>query len=187
MSIKQFIGRSYWGKLFKRDKPLFLVVFLFFALSIFSNLIRLNTTPFFLFDMYAVKIPVLKTYSLYEVYYGEGQRVDIPHTWLQPRKMLLTEPLSRYIEYGLTGGSADPFGVYLKNDWGPRHPRFRSLIPYLYDSSAQYDAFPAWYKRYLSEQVDGPVGRIYVLEKVIGFDANGWATALSSDTAFVIP
>lgn len=187
MSIKKTIGRSYWGKLFYRDKFLFFVISLFFALSLFFNLIRLNITPFFLFDMYSVKMPSQPDYSLYELRYGNDRRVDIPHSWEQPRKMILYEPLTEYVSMQIEHGGRDPFGEYLKNDWGPRHPRFRSLIPYLYDSSAQFDAFPAWLKRYLSPQVDGPVGHIYVLKKRVGFDPNGWVYDISSDTTLVIP
>jgi hypothetical protein len=187
MSIKKKIGGTYWGRLFYRDKPLFFVISLFFALSLFFNLIRLNITPFFLFDMYAVKMPSQPDYSLYELRYGNGRRVDIPHTWEQSRKLMLFEPLSRYASMAIGGGGKDPFGEYLKNDWGVRHPRFRSMIPYLYDSSAQFNAFPAWFKRYLSPQLDGPVGHIYVLKKTVGFDANGWVREISSDTTLVIP
>src|SRR5450432_457059 len=104
MSIKKIIGGSYWGKLFHRDKPLFFVIFLFFALSLFFNLIRLNITPFFLFDMYAVKMPSQPDYSFYELHYGDGRRVDIRHTWEQPGKLMLFEPLSRYVSMRIEGG-----------------------------------------------------------------------------------
>ena len=181
------IARSYWGKLYYGDKFLFFVIFLFFLLTLFLNLIKLNITPFFLFDMYAVKMPSQPDYSIYEVRYGDDRRLDIRHTWEQPRKLILFEPLSQYMSMRIDAGGHDPFGEYLKNDWGPRHPRFRSLIPYLYDSSAQFDKFPGWFRRYLSPQVNGPVGRICILKKTVAFDANGWVKEISSDTAMVIP
>jgi hypothetical protein len=187
MSIKKAIGRSYWGRLFYRDKLLFLVISFFFMGSLFFNLIKLGITPFFLFDMYAVKIPPQTGYSFYEVRYGHRQRLELPHTWEQPRKLILFEPLSWYTELTIDKKGKDPFGEYLKNNWGVRHPRFRSLIPYLYDSSAQLAAFPDWYKRYLAPQVDGPIGSVYVLKKTVGFDAEGWTHEISSDTTLKIP
>ena len=187
MPIKKIIAGSYWGRLFYRDKPLFFIISLFFVLCLFFNLIRLNITPFFLFDMYSVKMPSQPDYSFYELRYGNDRRFDIGHTWEQPAKMILYEPLSEYMTMQTEYGGKDPFGEYLKNDWGPRHPRFRSLIPYLYDSSTQFEAFPAWLKRYLSQQAGGPVGPIYVLKKTVGFDTNGWVREISSDTSLAIP
>jgi hypothetical protein len=186
MSIKTKIETSYWGKLFYRDKFLFFLISGFFALSLFFNLIRLNITPFFLFDMYAVKIPSQPRYSFYEIRYGKDRHFDLPHTWEQPGKLMLYEPLSEYVSMDLEKGGKDPFGEYLKNDWGLRHPRFLALIPYLYDSSAQFDAFPGWFKRWLSPQLDGPVGTIYILKKTVSFDANGWVKEISSDTTLTI-
>jgi hypothetical protein len=186
-SITNFIAGTYWGKLFRRDKTLFSIVFLFFALSLVANIIKLQTTPFFIWSMYSHKLPPRDEYSFYEVRYNDNKLLNIRHTWEQPRKNFLFDPLTFYSSVYVD--KTDPYYLrdYLRDRWAVKHPRFAGVIPGLYTDSAGFEAFPAWFKRYLSEQIDEPVGPIYILRKKVRFLPGGEIREVASDTTMKIP
>ncbi len=185
MSVKDLFANSYWGKLFKRDKTLFVIIFLFFALSVFSNLIKLDTTPFYTYGFYAHKSPPQEDYTFYEVRYNNDRLLFLSHSWEQAHFVMDFDPLALYTTARVKGTTGQ-MGDYLENHWAPKHPRFRSVVPYLYPRSSAFDSFPGWYKRYLSQQTDEPVKDIYVLQKKVRFLESGYVEEITSDTALVI-
>src|SRR5579859_438614 len=91
-------ARTYLARLFRSDKRLFFVISLFFFLTIFSNLIRLQTTPFQVWNMYSMPIPPLEKYSFYEIRYNDSKLFAFRHTWNEPKKTLAFIPLKSYFE-----------------------------------------------------------------------------------------
>jgi hypothetical protein len=186
MSIKRIIAGTYLGKLYIADRLLFLIVFTFFFCSVLANIIKLEVTPFFVWDLYAWKFKPVSEYTLSEVHYNDSGLVSIPHTWNEPRKMMLFDPLNFYMGVHVTKTRTDWERDYLENSWGPKHARFKPILPYLYNQPAQFDAFPAWYKDYLSRQVSDTIRSIYILLKKVRYTATGSVEHFQSDTVMVI-
>jgi hypothetical protein len=185
-TVKNILGRSYFGKLFQKDRFLFVVAFLFISFSILANLIRLETSPFFVWNIYSERYYPRQDYDIIEVRYNDNKLLNIKHTWQSPQEVFLTEPLYNYLNSKKNGGQ-DPARDYLENHWAQKHPAFKNLLTHLYNSGEQYDAFPAWYKSYLSAVQNEPVQDIRVLKRRLRFDEAGQIAGISTDTLLMIP
>jgi hypothetical protein len=185
-SVKNMLRGSWLGRVFKADKFLFLFVFLFFALSIFSNLIRLQTSPFFIWGMFSNALPSVAADSFYEITYNDTRTINLKHTWNEPEKTFYLMPLTNYLAVR-ANHSVDPFETYLKTYWLKKHPGVPGIFDSLYMTRADLDKFPGWYKRWISQQVNEPVYHVCVLEKKIHFQENGNLNETSSDTVLFIP
>jgi hypothetical protein len=184
--IKNILERSYFGKLFRKDRFLFALAFSFILLSLLANFIKLETSPFFVWNMYSERYYPRQDYEIIEVRYNDNQVLNIKHTWQSPQQLFLTEPLNNYLSFIKNGGS-DPARNYLENHWAVKHPAFKEMVTHLYNSPADYRAFPAWYKNYLSAIEKDSVRNIFVLNKKLQFAEDGRITCLSTDTLLFIP
>jgi hypothetical protein len=184
-SFKDIIAGTYFGRLFQADKFIFLVIFLFFAGSVGANLMRLQTSPFFIWDMYSRRVDTAQTYRLLEIGYNGNKWVNLRHSWNEPEKTILNMPLRNYLDIRDHHG-ADPFGVYLRSYWLKKHPAFAAVAGQLYNTPLELDEFPGWYRRWLSAVVGEPVEKVVVLEKKLAFSADGGLREISSDTVLVI-
>jgi hypothetical protein len=177
---------SYLAKLYAESKFLFCVVCIFFAAGVGANIVRLETTPFFLWNLYAERQPSREQYLTYEIIYPKRRFVNFRHSWNGFQEVMLTEPLQQYLSARANGGK-DPWQDYLENYWALKHPGFRSLVHHLYNGPADYAQFPAWFSRYLSSIVGSPLSRIQILAKTLKFEPDGRISAVHADTVLVIP
>jgi len=184
-AIQNILEKSYFGKLFKKDKLLFAVAFLFIVLSVFANLIKLETSPFFVWNMYSERYFPQQDYDIIEVRYNDNKLLNFKHTWQSPQQAFLSEPLYNYLN-SINNRGQDPARDYLVNHWAVKHPTFRKMVSLLYNSQAQYDAFPSWYKTYLGAVQHEPMKSILVLKKKLRFDDLGQIACLSTDTLLLI-
>ena len=183
--IRNILLSSYLGKLYQKDKTIFTFATLFIGLSVFANAIRLETSPFFLWNLYALKQSPKQEYTIYEIRYNEGKLLNFQHTWRAPQQQFLTGPLFYYAEMKANGG-IDPLQIYLEHFWIKKHPFYKYLITRLYNTRSDYNAFPAWYKNYLSSIEKRPIENVYILKKTLNFQENGNITEISTDTAVSI-
>ncbi len=185
-TIRNILLSSYLGKLYQKDKTLFTVTSLFIGLSVFANAIRLETSPFFLWNLYALKQSPKQEYTIYEIRYNEGELLNFQRTWSAPQQQFLTAPLYYYADMKANGG-IDPLQIYLEHFWVKKHPFFKSIVTRLYNTQSDYNAFPAWYKKYLSSIEKRSIQSVYILKKRLNFGENGNITEISTDTAIRIP
>jgi hypothetical protein len=185
-SFRKVLAGSWLGRVYRADKILFTLLSLFFMLSIVSNLIRLQTTPFFIWHMYSMKIPETDVYTYYQIDYNNGKVINLRHTWNEPEKTFLYAPLNVYL-WDMAHDTVDPFRTYLESHWLKKHARFAGLTAGLYITSAELSQYPAWLVRYLSSVTGAPVNKVCVLKKQVRFDDTGAPTEVSSDTVLYIP
>jgi hypothetical protein len=186
MLTKEHLQRYYFGRLFLKDKSLFAIIFLFFSATVISNLIKLETTPFFMWSMFSQKAQVRDTFTLLDIRYDGDRALNIPHTWDQPQNMLLHDPLSLYIARCVRIVPIAQLD-YLGSHWMKKHPQFHSILPQLIPTKTAFDEFPTWYKNYLAEVTGAPSGSISVMEKKVRLTPEGFVNGLSADTVLVIP
>jgi hypothetical protein len=183
MRIKQTITRSYFYRLYQTNKFLFVFISLFFLLSIFSNIIKLQTTPFFVWNMYAFPIQEKKIYEVYEIRYNQNKIFNLPHTWQEPAKNLFSFPLYFYIN-----SRKDPanFRAYMDSVWLPKHAYWRELVSKLYVRDDEIREFPSWYRRYLAVWTGEPIDSLMVLNRKVSFNNDGTVRLMRTDTALKI-
>jgi len=184
--LRSRLSQTWLGKVYQADKCLFIVIFLFFSGTLLSNLLRLQTTPFFIWDMYSNRAEPKTYYYISEVKYNDTAILNLRHTWNEPAKNFITMPLLKYLVM-TDHDSVDWFSLYLKKYWVKKHPAFAPMLPSLYNNKKDLEAFPAWYKRWLSGLVGQPLKNICVLDKKLFFEKDGSLTEMSSDTALFIP
>jgi len=176
---------GYLARLFRSDKWLFLVITLFFVLTIISNLIRLQTTPFCIWDMYSKPIPPREQYAFFEIRYNDSKLFAFRHTWNEPGKTFAFDPLQFYFHVK-DNHDISPLQEYLESYWTIKHPYFKGRLQALNITSAALQAFPGWYKRYISQHIDEPVKNIYIIKQTVHFGASGDLSLISSDTLLTI-
>jgi hypothetical protein len=184
--LKKITANSWLGRVYRADRVLFIVLSLFFTLTIVSNLIKLQTSPFFIWDMYSREIEPAKAYPYYQIRYNGTRVFNLRHTWNEPEKAAIFNPLDYYLLLRARG-SEDPFRVYLESHWLKKHPAFTGLTAHLYLATADLDKYPAWFKHYLSLQAGEPVSEICVLKKAVTFEKSGSPREIASDTVLYIP
>jgi hypothetical protein len=184
--VNKILANTYFGRLFRLDKPLFFAIFLFFLFSILANLvIKLETSPFFIWNMYSLRILPEKYYTLYEIRYNDSLEMRFEHTWNEPGKTMLTVPLRTYFSIRFNH-SVSPEETYLRSHWLVKHPAFAETVKGLYITPAELDEFPNWFKRYVERQAGEPVRSLYVIAKKMRFDTNGDLRLLAADTVLSI-
>ena len=177
----KILGRSWLGRVYRVDKPFFFIVALFFAATIGFNLLKLQTTPFFVWHMYSEKMPETAIYPYLEITYNHGHVLNLRHTWNEPEKTYLYSPLALYVNDS-AGASTDPFKNYLETVWLKKHPRFAGLTHGLTITQAGLDNYPAWLRSYLSTVTGTPIDEITVLQKRASFGPSGAPVEVTSDT-----
>jgi hypothetical protein len=180
------LAGSWLGRVYKADKILFTILLLFFMLSTVSNLIKLQTTPFFIWNMYSMKLPETDVYTYYQISCNNGNVINLRHTWNEPEKTCLYAPLNLYL-WDMAHGAVDPFRNYLESHWLKKHARFAGLTTGLYVTPKELDQYPVWLVKYLSSVTGAPVNKVCVLKKKMRFGENGVPAELSSDTVLYIP
>ena len=153
-------------------------------LSVFANLIRLEISPFFVWNLYAENYFPKKEYTIYEVRYN-GKLLNFAHTWLEARQIILSDPLVNYLSVSVDH-QPDFWSNYLENEWAVKHPVFKSAIATLINKQGQYKAFPLWYKSYLSAIKNEDIKDISVMRKRLVFVQSGDVREFASDTMIVI-
>jgi hypothetical protein len=59
-------------------------------------------------------------------------------------------------------------------------------MPYLNNSTDQFNAFPAWYKKYLASIVNQEITNVSILKKTVQFGNDMSIKEIATDTLYVI-
>ena len=178
--------KIYFLKLWKKNKFLFLAVFLFFLINIVANLfIVTQITPIYNWSLYSAPIENQQTYSFLKVIYNDNKVLRFKHTWEDPRKFLLTNTMKLFVALQVKKEN-DPVKQYYKDNWLPRHPNFNKIFKEFknYNDEKELNKFPLWYKRYLQQKVEETVYKIDVYEIQVEFLKDRSVRELSSKIIF---
>ena len=182
--LKPFFQYCFLARLYRQSRMAFCLVFAFFVCSIAANLIRLETTPFFVWNMYAQRNADQTSYTIFEVRYN-GKPLVYGHSWLQPQQVVANDPLLDYLSFSVDR-RPNFWQQYLEGSWMQKHPTFRPALPFLINQKDKYEAFPAWYLRYISAITKEKVDDIRVIRKLVAFNHSGQVGLLALDTVLII-
>ena len=171
-------------RLWQKNRFLCGIVLLFFCGTIGANLIQLETTPFFIWNMYKDPVRDSSDYTFYLIRYNESGILNFDKTWKEPQKIYLTSPLFYYMEYQQTGKESSE--QYLRENWAVKHPAFKWFLPYLNNSEEQFAAFPGWYKKYLSSVLHKDIYQVDLIKKQIRFREDMSLESIACDTIHLI-
>jgi hypothetical protein len=183
--LQNWIKNSWLSQLYSKSKLLAVIAGLFFLLTLLANLIKLETTPFFIWSMYDNPMPDKQDYEVFLIRYNDSTTINFSKTWKEPQKIVLTGSLFYYLQYK-ENNDTELYRKYLEDYWAVKHPAFKWVVPYLANSSEKFAAFPSWYKRYLSHILDQEINQVDVIKKMVRFAEDGTLSEISSDTVRLI-
>jgi hypothetical protein len=178
----------YLTELFHANKLLFILVLLFFGINIaFNTFLMSEITPIYQWGLYAKPIADQPLHSFLTIRYNGNKVLRFRHTWHEYQKVLLTNTMNRFVL--LHTGHIDPVQEHFTHSWLPRHPTFRKTFPHFrnYNDAEKLQAFPSWYKRYLSLTVKEEVYDINVFVTQVSFLPDGSVKEHSSTLVYHIP
>ena len=147
LNLKQILEKAYVARLYKKSRFMFVVIVLFFSGTILANVLLIPFTPFFTWDMFSSPLQKNKPVIFYQVLYN--QKILPPgNTWKSAQQITLINQLKYYADF-IKNNRVEYYRTSLES-WVTRHPNLRWLTPSLPNSSAHFDAFPGWYKNYMS-------------------------------------
>lgn len=164
------------------------MVLLFFAVSLVANLlVPTQVTPIYNWSLYSYPLRAKSSHSFLVITYNGGKIISIEHTWQEPQKLLLTNPLNLYTAT-VFNKKEDFSKQHFFNVWLPAHSNFQRLFPQFtnFPSEREIKRFPQWFKRYLAQYVQEPVNEIVIYRKTVAFSRNGHVQELASELIFTI-
>ena len=164
-------NRLFLVKVFKKNKFLFLLFWSFIAGSFYFNYKGVETTPFFIWAMFAGKMEPKAEYKIVTVSYNDGKTFNLPHTFNEPRSMMVYFTLNHYRKID-ANRMEDP----MKDVLSTVLPRYPFLVPYaerLVTEPEENKRYLQWLKDYLSSIIGETVNNATVYERLVHFTTGG--------------
>lgn len=165
------MNETYLGKLFHEDKRLFFVVGGFIALTIFSNTIKLEMTPLFLWGMYSEKEKPVKTYTVLELRVNGDSLIDHSSGLPDNTRFFLSSPVQLYKEIK-ENGQKDPNLSFFQKKVSAEQNSAQTLATKVFNDSSGMEKFPKWYAAYLSRSLGIPVTKYTIREIHLHFSTD---------------
>lgn len=179
-----WLNKLFLVKVFKQNKILFSLFCAFICGCFFFNYKGVETTPFFIWAMYAGKMTPKEQYRLITVTYNDGKEFNLEHTFQEPRSMMIYFTLNHYRKIE-ANNMTDPMQNVLATVL-PRHPFLRPVAGRLVSKPEDNARYLQWLKTYLQSIVGEPIDNVTVHERFVHFNANGRVAEDSSKILYLI-
>lgn len=172
-------------KVFRQSRFLVIVFLLLLSFNMYINYRGIETTPFFIFSMYAGKMTPQPQYKMLTITYNNDQPVNFPHTWQEPQAMMLYYTLSHYRKMD-QNNMTDPMNNAGFNRMLARYRFLNPVSHNLINQPTDIAGYFAWLKKYTESIVNTPVKSISVFEKTIHYNALGRVVEDNSELLYSI-
>ena len=152
---------NYFSRLFRHSKILFAGISLFCAFTLIANMLKIETTPFFVWGMYSEKEQTPASYPILEVMVNDSIRVDYSRISTDANRFYLLSPLTYFWDIRAHGG-VDPQEIFLDRKTAGRFHFIQPVKNNLFNDSSDQTAFQHWYCQYLEESIHRRVDKVTV-------------------------
>jgi hypothetical protein len=124
-------------------------------------------TPFFHFGAYSQKIEISQDY-FFSIQIDNGRNLNFPHTFDEPRRMMIFSTLNNYHE-GILNNKTDPSGI----SGAAIAKKYRLLAPIqkaAFCKANDYNNYLGWLKKYLQLSVNPGIKKIKIFQNYLHFD-----------------
>lgn len=166
-----WLNRLFLVKVFKQNKWLFSLFTGFIIFSFYFNYKGVETTPFFIWAMYAGQMTPKEEYSIVTVTYNDDKQFNLEHTFQEPKSMMIYFTINHYRKIE-ANNMEDPMQKVLATVL-PHYPFLEPLSPRLVSIPVDNARYPQWLKAYLESIVNEPVYNVSVQERLVHFDTTG--------------
>jgi len=152
---------TYFSKLFQYNKRLCLAVTAFCALLVVVNLLKVETTPAFIWGMYSEKEVETKEYRILKIVVNDSVIIDYSAKYADATRFYLLSPLTYY--WAITeNGQIDPEESFYRRKLGKYFGILNPVKNDLFNDSVQQPVFMKWYSDYLEGATHIKINRLDV-------------------------
>ena len=152
---------TYFSQVFRYNKWLCWLLGSFCALTILVNVLKIETTPFFIWGMYSEKEKSLAEYEIFTVVVNDSVTIDYSSNYTDANRFFLSSPLAYYIDIYRHAGK-DPLEDFLKEKSGKYFDEINYFKGFIYNDSSRQMAFKKWYIAYLEETIHQKINKLDV-------------------------
>ena len=176
-----FLKRTYFYKLYRHSKVLFVLISLFVLLTAIANVSGDEVTPFFVFGMYSTREQKVEQYEIVAIVVNDT--IDVAQYSLSIyQKHFVISPL-RYYRSIRINANVDPTITFLRRKLGKRYNKLIPLESKLFNGAKEIQEFMPWYKRYLETVLDRSINSIQIYINYVHF-SEGQKVVLDSTHVF---
>jgi len=169
-----WLNKLFLVKVFRQNKILFTLFCAFICCCFYFNYKGVETTPFFIWAMYAGKMTPKEQYKIITVAYNDDKTFNLEHTFQEPQSMMIYFTINHYRKIE-ANSMTDPMQNVLATVL-PNHPFLRRFSDRLLSKPADNARYLQWLKSYLQSIVGEPVDNVTVYERLVHFNTNGGVT-----------
>jgi hypothetical protein len=136
-------------------------MFAFAALTVVTNLLGDEVTPFFVWGMYSEKENPVPGYELLKTTINEGAVVNIYDYSNSDTRFYLSAPLAYYKKIK-DNNNQDPAITFLQTKLHRHYDAIRPFERSLFNTGPQQQEFLSWYVRYLQQVSNIPIHSLQV-------------------------
>ncbi|HUP12747.1 MAG TPA: hypothetical protein VM187_11055 [Niastella sp.] len=156
--------KTFLYQVWQHNKRLFYMMAVFAILTIGTNLMGDEVTPFFVWGMYSAKEEPVQQYSVLQTTINDSIVLNAYDWPVCDTRFYLTSPLAWYKEIE-DNGHVDPTWSFLQAKLTPeRFEKLGFLHGSLFNNRQQLNSFFTWYARYLTMVTTKPVESIRIDE-----------------------
>ena len=157
----------------------------FICFSFYFNFKRIETTPFFIWGMYAGKMTPKNQYKIITVAYNDNKVFNRPHTFQEPQSMMIYFTLNHYRKIE-RNNMKDPMQNILTETVLPHYPFLLPVAERLVSKPEDNARYLQWLKTYLQSIVSDHLNNVTVYERMIHYNINGKVSEDSSKILYSI-
>ena len=168
---------SYFYRLYRHSKLLFVGILCFSLFTIFFNLTGDEVTPFFVWGMFSEVKQPQESYELYEIKL-DGEHFDYTNKLIDFNRFYITGPLNMYRAMKAKGEA--PTRAFFKEKMGNHYSYVAPVLEPITNDVSQLKDFPAWFKRYVEQSTNKSFQQIQVNLLSVRYAANGQVEIIDS-------
>jgi hypothetical protein len=159
-----FVKKTFLYQVWQHNKKLCYILSVFTVLTIGSNLMGDEVTPFFVWGMYSAKEEPVQQYSILQTTINDSIVVNTYELPVCDTRFYLTSPLAYYKKIR-ENNNIDPTLSFLQTKLKPSHfEKIGALQTRLFNTRRELDLFFNWYAGYLLQVSRIPVQSIRIDE-----------------------
>jgi murein L,D-transpeptidase YcbB/YkuD len=153
--------KTFLYRVYQHNRKLFYILTAFTVLTVITNLLGDEVTPFFVWGMYSEKEKPVQEYEVLKTTINEGAVVNTYNYSNGDTRFYLNAPLAYYKKIK-DNNDQDPTITFLQTKLHQHYDKIRSLEHSLFNTGPQQQAFLSWYARYLQQVTGLPVTSLRV-------------------------
>lgn len=162
----------FFTRLYRYNKWLFWCIGAFCILTIFINLTKVETTPFFIWGMYSENEQDVDRYEILEIVVNDSLRVDYSSSYTDANRFYLLSPLT--YSWQMEGNKGvDPEESFIREKSGKYFSYIEPFKKNIFNDSLDLPAFQNWYKHYLEGTLHFKVNKLQLNILELAYNQEG--------------